>query len=287
MKKNLLYLASIVLFSATSVNAQTTWSFSTAATTVGTISSNNSATIAPDPANTATTKKWGPTYNAGAAATIIATGFPNLEFGWKNSSTTAYNIQFLDAGYFQANGKDVFITIKGCTAGENIAVQYSAKGATAVTASDIANPGAAGASASVVTAFPTNCTVNTTTTTGSDLSSATTTEIRVVNLTVTANGNVNLIAGTPAFRIYKIVKGGTLGTNSFSKESDVTVYSKDKKILFSNIKSSTQVDVYDLTGAVVKSAKTDNDSSLDLNSGIYIVKLKSAEGEKSVKVIVQ
>jgi hypothetical protein len=287
MKKNLLYLASIVLFLATSVNAQTTWSFSTAASTVGTISTNNSATIVPDPTNSITAKKWGPTYNTGTAATIIATGFPGLEFGYKNSTATNYNIQFLEAtannGFFQANGKDVIVTITGCTAGQNIAVQYSAKGATAVLATDFVSP--TGGSASVSTAFPPNCTVNTATTTAT--SSTGTADIQVVNLTVTANGNVNLLAGSPGFRIFQIVKGVTLGTNSFSKESDVTVYSKDKKIFFSNIKSSTQVDVYDLTGALVKSAKTDSDSDLDLKSGIYIVKLKSAEGEKSVKVIVQ
>ncbi|MGQ7945955.1 T9SS type A sorting domain-containing protein [Flavobacterium sp. WC2509] len=283
MKKKLLYLTSIVLFSAASINAQT-WDFSTAATTLGTVSSNNSATIAPDVTNTATSKKFGPTYNTGTAATILASGFPGLEFGYKNSGTTS-NIQFLDAGYFQAGGKDVFITIIGCTAGQNIAVQYSAKGATAAPVQAFADPSGAGASAAVVASFPSNCTVNTTTTTAT--TSTGTSDIKVVNLTVTADGNVNLVAGTPAFRIYKIVKGGTLGTNSFSKESDITVYSKDNKVLFSNIKSKTNVAIYSLTGSLVKSADINEDSGLDVKNGVYIVKLQSEEGEKTVKVIVQ
>ncbi len=79
----------------------------------------------------------------------------------------------------------------------------------------------------------------------------------------------------------------SLATNSFKKESDVAVYSKDSRIFLSNIKSSTKVDVYNVLGALVKSTQTDGDTSIDSNSGVYVVKVKSAEGEKSVKVIVQ
>jgi hypothetical protein len=288
MKKRLLYLASIMLFSSASINAQTTWSFSTAATTVGTVSTSNSATVVPDPANTATTKKWGPTYNSTTVgASIVATGFPGLEFGYKNSTSTNFNINFLDAtapGYFQANGKDVNITITGCTAGQNIAVQYSAKGSTAVLATDFVSP--TGGTAAVATLFPPNCTVNTATSTAT--SSTGTADIQVVNLTVTANGNVNLLAGGGGFRIFQIVKGGTiLGVKDVELSNDVVVYAKNNKIFLSNVKSSTKVNVYNVLGALVKTAQVDADSSLDINSGVYIVNAKSVNGEKSVKVIVQ
>ena len=68
---------------------------------------------------------------------------------------------------------------------------------------------------------------------------------------------------------------------------DITVYAKQNKIFLSNLKSKTQINVYNLLGALVKSAQADADTSLDVNSGIYIVNAKSADGEKSVKVIVQ
>ena len=77
-----------------------------------------------------------------------------------------------------------------------------------------------------------------------------------------------------------------LSTKDFQKELDVTVYAKDGKINLSNIKSSTTVNVYNVLGALVKTAQVDADSSLDINGGVYIVNAKSAEGEKSVKVIV-
>ena len=77
-----------------------------------------------------------------------------------------------------------------------------------------------------------------------------------------------------------------LSTKNFQKELDVTVFAKDSKIFLSNIKSSTKVNVYNVLGALVKTAQLDADSSLDINGGVYIVNAKSAEGEKSVKVIV-
>ncbi len=78
-----------------------------------------------------------------------------------------------------------------------------------------------------------------------------------------------------------------LSNKNFQKDLDITVFAKDSKIYLSNIKSTTKVNVYNVLGSLVKTAQVDADSSLDINSGIYIVNAKSADGEKSVKVIVQ
>ncbi|POY40789.1 hypothetical protein C3L50_04645 [Flavobacterium alvei] len=83
------------------------------------------------------------------------------------------------------------------------------------------------------------------------------------------------------------VTDGVLSNKNFQKDLDITVFAKDSKIYLSNIKSTTKVNVYNVLGSLVKTAQVDADSSLDINSGIYIVNAKSADGEKSVKVIVQ
>jgi trimeric autotransporter adhesin len=107
------------------------------------------------------------------------------------------------------------------------------------------------------------------------------------------------VPGSDFYRIYTVDKAfnyspalttvaiNPLGTNSFSKESDVIVYTKDNKVLLSNIKSKTNVAIYSLTGALVKSADVNEDSGLTVENGVYIVKVKNAEGEKTAKVIVQ
>lgn len=108
-----------------------------------------------------------------------------------------------------------------------------------------------------------------------------------------AVGKIYIYGDTQSSNLYKIEVTGAnvttpaLSTSSFQKELDITVYAKYNKIFLSNIKSSTKVNVYNVLGALVKSAQADADTSLDINSGVYIVNAKSADGEKSVKVIVQ
>ena len=90
--------------------------------------------------------------------------------------------------------------------------------------------------------------------------------------------------------LYKIEVSGagasTLDTKEFSKEDVASVYSNGKLVFVSNVKSDTKVDVYGISGVLVKSFKTGSDTSFDLNTGIYVVKSKSAEGEKTAKVLV-
>ncbi|WP_304196440.1 T9SS type A sorting domain-containing protein [Flavobacterium alvei] len=103
------------------------------------------------------------------------------------------------------------------------------------------------------------------------------------------------VAGSDKYRIYTVDKAfnysnaavTSLNAKSFNKELDITVYSKDSKIYFSNIKSSTQVNIYNTLGSLLKTIKIDGDASLDINQGVYIINVKSAEGEKSVKIIVK
>jgi hypothetical protein len=117
--------------------------------------------------------------------------------------------------------------------------------------------------------------------------------ILTVNYTDAAATNLYIFGQGNSFNFYKIEVTGALGTtptlatNSFQKESNVVIYANNGKINLSNIESSTKVEVYNVLGALVKSAQVEGDTSLDINSGMYIVKAKSAEGEKSVKVLVK
>lgn len=110
--------------------------------------------------------------------------------------------------------------------------------------------------------------------------------------TVTSAGPV-YIYGDNALYVYKIeVSGATVNTpslanNNFQQESSVSVFSNGKQVNVANVTSETQVNVYNMTGALVKSFATSTDQNFDLNSGFYIVNVKSAEGQKSVKVLVK
>lgn len=114
----------------------------------------------------------------------------------------------------------------------------------------------------------------------------------ILNYTTTTGAGKYYLYGDNSLYISKIEITGAnvvtpaLSTKNFQKELDVTVFAKDGKIFLSNIKTSTKVNVYNVLGALVKTAQLDADSSLDINGGVYIVNAKSTEGEKSVKVIV-
>lgn len=115
----------------------------------------------------------------------------------------------------------------------------------------------------------------------------------ILNYTTTTGAGKYYLYGDNSLYISKIEVTGAnvttpaLSTKDFQKELDITVYAKDSKIFLSNIKSSTNIEVYNVLGALVKSAQAEADTSLDINSGVYIVKAKSSEGEKAVKVMVQ
>jgi hypothetical protein len=107
-----------------------------------------------------------------------------------------------------------------------------------------------------------------------------------------AFGNIYLFADQ-SVNIYKIEVTGPLGTtdvlstNNFQQETSVSISSNGKQVNVANVTSETQVNVYSMSGALVKSFATSTDQNFDLNSGFYIVNVKSVEGQKSVKVLVK
>jgi len=104
----------------------------------------------------------------------------------------------------------------------------------------------------------------------------------------TAGGKLYVYADASC-NLYKVeVTGATvLANNNFQPNSSVSIFSNGKQVNVANVTSETQVNVYNMTGALVKSVATVSDLNFELNSGFYIVNVKSAEGEKSVKVVVK
>ncbi|AXP80127.1 hypothetical protein CJ739_1034 [Mariniflexile rhizosphaerae] len=106
-------------------------------------------------------------------------------------------------------------------------------------------------------------------------------------------------------RIYRIYLGKvdvSLGAGLETKIYENGVYSKTlstennirvstdvqavgNRIYVSNVKSSTEVKIYAITGALVKEFKTSSDVDFSFKSGLYIATVKTAEGQKSVKLL--
>ncbi|WP_434036476.1 T9SS type A sorting domain-containing protein [Formosa sp. 4Alg 33] len=114
--------------------------------------------------------------------------------------------------------------------------------------------------------------------------------------TLTANytgdeGNI-YIYNSNSFNLYKVEVTGpgaedlTLGIDSRDSIVSANIDAIGNKINISNVKSKSIINVYNITGALVKTLTVKSDSSFSLRTGLYIATVKTAEGQKSVKFLV-
>jgi|SRR6218665_562962 len=78
-----------------------------------------------------------------------------------------------------------------------------------------------------------------------------------------------------------------LGTGDVKAEDSAVFYTNGNHVFVSNIKSNTTVSIYSITGALVKKIETSNDTSFEMGSGLWIANVESAEGRKAVKLLVK
>ncbi|MFI1744114.1 T9SS type A sorting domain-containing protein [Thalassobellus sediminis] len=76
----------------------------------------------------------------------------------------------------------------------------------------------------------------------------------------------------------------TLGLEKNTRVS-TDVKAVNNRVYISNVKSQTEVKIYNITGALVKSIKTNEDTNFTFKSGLWIATVKNAEGQKSVKLL--
>lgn len=111
---------------------------------------------------------------------------------------------------------------------------------------------------------------------GANLTSEALTIWRNVAYHLTGMMSPNTLYNNPAL---SIDKAGTV--------SNVTTELKavGNRVYVSNVKSSSEINIYSLTGALVKSFKTNEDTNFELRSGLWIATVKTFEGQKSVKLL--
>ena len=76
-----------------------------------------------------------------------------------------------------------------------------------------------------------------------------------------------------------------LGTDEVASVVSTNVRAVDNRIYVSNVKTATEVNIYSITGALVKSFKTNEDTNFEFKSGLWIATVKTEEGQKSVKLL--
>ena len=114
----------------------------------------------------------------------------------------------------------------------------------------------------------------------------------ILQANYTGGATTLYIYGDAACNLYKVeVTGATVSTtlsnNEFSK-IDTEIYSIGKTVFLSNILTDTKIQVFAITGALIREFNTSNNTNFDIpQNGIYLIKAFSSEGQKTSKILIQ
>ena len=78
-----------------------------------------------------------------------------------------------------------------------------------------------------------------------------------------------------------------LGLDDVSSVFNTEVKAAGNRIYISNVKTATEVNIYSITGALVKTVNTNTDLDFAFKTGLWIATVKTEEGKKSVKLLVK
>jgi len=70
-----------------------------------------------------------------------------------------------------------------------------------------------------------------------------------------------------------------------AKESEVNVFANTNRIYISNVSSEAIVEVFNLTGSLVKSFEIRTDANFEMSKGLWVVRVKATDGQRIVKVL--
>lgn len=307
MKKQLLYFASILLFSASAVNAQTqVWDFGANAMGTGftdMITVANQTTCA---LFTAGSQTGGLTSNSTSVNTLAATA----AFGVLSINTSAGDRWRTDNASLVRYDNELNNTIGGSAVtpvftGATTSGRLAFNGGGHKTRRYIIITLAAGQTMTIywkssVTTAGSLDVRGPVTSSISYGATAATSEMRTSKFTATVAGdykigtNLDLTTSTDPqklelYRIYlaDVNAGINLSEDDFDLDASLDIFSIKNQVYVSNVTETTNIQVYSITGALVKSISATENTSFELNSGIYIVKTKSSKGSKTVKVLVK
>ena len=105
----------------------------------------------------------------------------------------------------------------------------------------------------------------------------------------TGAGTVYIFGAGNSFNLYKIKVTGTgadvLDVNEFQGAINTKVKSIGNRIYVSNVDTDTEINIYSITGALVKQVKTNKSTDFSMKTGLWIARIKTNKGEKSIKLI--
>lgn len=122
------------------------------------------------------------------------------------------------------------------------------------------------------------------------------TDSTILEVSYTGGPATLYVYGDAACNLYKLeVSGATVNTtlsllsvDGFDVAGGAHAYAVGKQVYLNNIELDTQVNVYSINGALVRTFNTNTDMSFDMfQTGLYVVTLSNDKGQKNVKLLIQ
>lgn len=107
----------------------------------------------------------------------------------------------------------------------------------------------------------------------------------------TGAGTIYIFGAGNSFNLYKIEVKGTGADALLSVKTNTAVKTSMKaigdRIFVSNVDTNTEIHIYSITGALVKKINTNKNTDFTMKTGLWIAKIKTDKGEKSLKLITE
>ncbi|MDA3880273.1 MAG: pectinesterase family protein [Prolixibacteraceae bacterium] len=77
------------------------------------------------------------------------------------------------------------------------------------------------------------------------------------------------------------------GIDFVQAQTDVHVFTHNRKLMVQNVKGNTCIDLYSINGTMMKSVLVNTNCEFEVSPGLWIVHVKASDGQKAVKLSVQ
>ena len=112
----------------------------------------------------------------------------------------------------------------------------------------------------------------------------------IVTVNSTGSGMV-YIYGLESNNLYKVEvsPASAIGTTTLSVDAESLVTTNVKaageRVFVYNVELETEINIFSLTGALVKQIKTSTNTDFSMKAGLWIARIKTDKGEKSIKLL--
>lgn len=97
----------------------------------------------------------------------------------------------------------------------------------------------------------------------------------------------NFTKGNDSWDPITELNSNSLGSSNFENSMTTKLYGSKGRIVINNVTKKSAIKIYTILGVLVKDLSVEHNSEFSIKSGLYFATVKTSDGEKSVKLLVE